>query len=481
VSTGRLAAAPSIQQENPMSDPIAAGHCARALAYAQQNAPRFLEELKTLVRIPSVSTDPAAVGAMQAAAEWLAAQLRALGMANVQIMPTAKHPVVYGEYLQAGPDRPTALLYGHYDVQPAEPLELWETPPFEPTQRGDYLFGRGASDMKGQVVSSLKALESLKATGGLPINLKVLIEGEEEIGSPSLDAFIAEHTDLLACDFAINPDTGMMAADIPTITYGLRGLAYFEIRLTGASQDLHSGLYGGAIHNPAQVLCELIAGMHDAAGRVTLPGFYDAVRPMSDQERAELARLIVTDEYVIAQTGVPQLFGERGYTTMERIGGRPTLEVNGLLSGYTGEGSKTVLPAQAMAKVSMRLVPDQTPGAVHQQLLRYLEAHVPPTVKWEVVTHAGGKPSITDLNTRPVKAMAAALEAVWGKRPVYRREGGSVPVTAQMQDLLGIESVLTGFGLPDDNLHAPNERIHLPTFERGIQAMIHFYCNLAEI
>lgn len=449
-----------------------------ALQYAQENRSRFLDELKQFISIPSISTDPAARPDMQRAAEWAAAQLRSLGMKNVAIYPTTGHPVVYGESLEAGPNQPTALIYGHYDVQPAEPLELWHSAPFEATERGENLYGRGASDMKGQVVASLKALEAIVRTGELPINIKMIIEGEEEIGSPSLEPFLNAHRERLACDFAVNPDTGMLGEDIPTITYGLRGLAYFEIRLSGANHDLHSGLYGGVIHNPAQVLCELVAGMHDAQGRITLPGFYDKVRPLDPEERAEFARLPVTEASFLEQTGAPALYGEAGYTPAEQVGARPTLEVNGLLSGFTGEGSKTVLPARAMVKISMRLVPDQDPDDVEKQLRSYLEQHAPPTVRWEMVKMAGGPASVTNRHLPAVDALGKALEATWGKRPVFRREGGSVPVVAQMQNILGIESVLTGFGLPDDNLHAPNEKMHLPTFYRGIEAMIRFIANL---
>jgi len=445
-----------------------------ALAYAQDNRARFLEELKAFVRIPSVSTDPAAKPEMQRAAQWVADQLRSLGLQNVAIYPTAGHPVVYAESLSAGPHKSTALIYGHYDVQPAEPLELWHSPAFEPTQRGENLYGRGASDMKGQVMTSLKAVEALARTGSLPVNLKFLIEGEEEIGSRNLEPFIAEHKELLACDYAVNPDTGIIGADTPSITYGLRGLAYFEIRLSGPDHDLHSGQFGGAVHNPAQVLCELIAGMHDSQGRVTLPGFYDAVLPLEAEERAELARLPMGEDFYRQQTGAPALWGEAGYTPSEQVGGRPTLEINGLLSGFTGEGSKTVLPAHAMAKISMRLVPDQQPADVHQQLLRFLQAHTPDTVRWEVIQLTGGTASITDRHMPAVNALSQALQATWGKPPLFKREGGSVPVVAQMHKILGVDSVLTGFGLPDDNLHSPNEKIHLPTYYKGIDAFIRF-------
>ena len=451
-----------------------------ALSYAQEHKDQILDELIEFVSIPSVSTDPEKKTEMQRAAQWVANQMHSLGFENVKILPTARHPVVYGESLKAGSDKPTVLIYGHYDVQPAEPLELWGTPPFEPTQHGENLYGRGASDMKGQVVASLKAVEAYAHTGDLPINVKFIIEGEEEIGSPNLEKFLAENKDMLSSDFAINPDTGMIDADTPTITYGLRGLAYFELRVTGPEHDLHSGIFGGAVHNPAQVLCELIAGMHDENGRVTLPGYYDSVRSLDDEERAELARLPLDETFYLEQTGAPELFGETGYTAYERVGARPTLEVNGLLSGFTGEGSKTVLPAKAMAKISMRLVPDQNPDEVYKQFKRYLEENAPPTIRWELEDINQGDAAITDCNMPGVVALSQAMEATWGKKPVYKREGGSVPVVAQMQKILGIESVLTGFGLPGDNLHAPNEKIHLPTFFNGIDTFIRYLDILSE-
>jgi acetylornithine deacetylase/succinyl-diaminopimelate desuccinylase-like protein len=454
--------------------------CDAALRYAHENRDRFLEDLKALVSIPSISTHPSAKSDMLRAANWIANHLRQIGLANIAVYPTSGHPVVYGDNLLAGAGKPTVLVYGHYDVQPAEPLELWTTPPFEPTQVGENLYARGASDMKGQVMASLSAIESLLQEGCLPVNIKLLIEGEEEIGSPSLAEFITTHRDLLSCDYAINPDTGMLGKDTPTVTYGLRGLVYFEIRLSGPEHDLHSGLFGGVVHNPAQVLCELIASMKDPQGRILLPGFYDRVRPIDDAERAELSRLPVDEAYYLQQTGAPALHGEAGFTPAERVGARPTLDVNGLLAGFTGEGSKTVIPAKAMAKISMRLVPDQDPAEVQQQLEHYLERNAPATVRWEVINLAGGPASVTDRNLPAVKALEKALEATWGKRPVFKREGGSVPVVALMQQILGIPSVLTGFGLPDDNLHAPNEKLHLPTFYRGIDALIRFISILGE-
>lgn len=450
-----------------------------ALNYVRTHRERFLEDLKSFLEIPSISTDPAYAAAMKEAASWLADRMRALGLTNVRIYPTPGHPVVYGEARAARADAPTILVYGHYDVQPATPEDLWETPPFQPSVRGENLYARGATDMKGQVMATLAALEAVNAAGELPVNLKFLIEGEEEIGSPNLVAFISQHRDLLACDVSLNPDAGMLAPDQPTITYALRGLAYFEIRVYGPQQDLHSGVYGGVVHNPAQALAELIAGMHDEQGRITLPGFYDSVRPLDEEERAELARLPQDEQFYLEHTGVPALWGEPEYTPVERVTARPTLEVNGLLSGFTGEGSKTVIPSQAMAKISMRLVPDQDPKEVHEQLLQYLRERAPKTIRWEVDALAGAAPAITDRHSRWVQALAQAMEDVWGTRPLFKREGGTIPVVAFVQQILGVDSVLTGFALPGDNMHGPNEKLHLPTWYRGIEALVRFLYNLA--
>ena len=448
-----------------------------ALQYARKNKEKFLNAYKEILKIPSVSTDPAHSVDIRDASEWLAAQLRKLGMQKVEIFPTSKHPIVYGEWLGAG-GAPTVLIYGHYDVQPADPLNLWKTGPFDPVVRGEEIYARGASDMKGQIVVMLKAVESLVKTGGMPVNLKWLFEGEEEIGSPNLASFIAEHKDLLSSDFAVNPDAGMIGKEYPTITYALRGLAYFELRIYGPGQDLHSGIYGGVVHNPAIVLAELVAGMHDAKGRVTLPGFYDRVLKLTKEEREELARLPIDDNNFLQITGAPALYGEAGFTANERTGARPSLDVNGMLSGFTGEGSKTVIPSLAMAKISMRLVPDQDPKEVHQQFIRYLQKQAPKDIRWELIAMAGASASISDRNNVWVQAMGKALETVWGTRPYFRREGGSIPVVRDMQNLLGVESVISGFGLPDDNVHAPNEKMHLPTWYRGIEAFIHFFLNL---
>jgi len=450
-----------------------------ALIYAKDHKKQFLDELIEFSKIPSVSTDSERDSDVHKTANWLVKRLSDVGLENIKIYPTAGHPVVYGDYLAAGPEAPTVLIYGHYDVQPAEPLDKWDTPPFEPTEVGENLYARGATDMKGQVAATLNAVEAILRTGQLPVNVKFIIEGEEEIGSPNLPEFIEEYKELLACDFALNPDTGMIAPDLPTITYALRGLAYFELRLWGPDHDLHSGVFGGAVHNPAQVLAELIAGMHDEYGRVTLPEFYDKVRPLNEEERAEIARLPKTKEWYIENTGAPDLWGEDGYTPEERVGARPTLEINGLYSGFTGEGAKTVLPAYAMAKISCRLVPDQDPDEVHKQLLQYLDEKAPPTVTWEVIIMASGPASLSDRSSRWAQAYLKAAQSSWDVKPVFKREGGSVPVVSAFQEILGVESVNMGFGLPTDNMHGPNEKLHLPTWYKGIDALIYFFYNLA--
>ena len=451
----------------------------KALDYAHQNRDRFINELTEVLKIPSISTDAEYNHEVLRAAEWMASHLKGLGIENVEVMPTdGGHPVVYGDYIKK-PGAKTVLVYGHYDVQPADPLELWETGPFAPQVRGDLLFARGSSDMKGQVLATFNAIESLMKSGDdFPVNLKFLLEGEEEIGSKHLEAFLRKHADRFKADVSLNPDAGMMGVDMPTITYGLRGLAYFEINVWGPKADLHSGLYGGAVHNPAQVLTELIAKMHDEKGRITLPGFYDSVRPISDQERADFARLPNDDAHYLAETGVPALWGEEGYISAERTGARPTLEVNGLLSGWTGPGSKTVLPAKAMAKISCRLVPDQHDSEVEKQMIRFMEQNAPKTVRWEVKELTGSPYAIADLNNPGMQAMKDAMKSAWGVQPFLRREGGSIGAVAMLQEICGVESVLVGMGLPSDNVHSPNEHMHLPTWYTGIDSFIHFFNNL---
>jgi acetylornithine deacetylase/succinyl-diaminopimelate desuccinylase-like protein len=438
-----------------------------------------LEKLREFLRIPSVSTYAEHRDDVEAAASWLARRLEALNAEEVRLVPTGGSPVVVGHLPPPLAGAPTVLVYGHYDVQPVEPLEEWRSKPFSPEIKGENLYARGASDMKGQIMAVLNALEALGASGGCPVGVRFLFEGEEEIGSPHLADFMKKHPDLLAADICLNPDAGMLGPGQPAITYALRGLAYFELRVRGPDHDLHSGAYGGAVHNPAQALCELIAGMHDETGRVTLPGFYDRVRALSAEERRSLAQLTESDRRILETAGVRKLWGEPDYSVLERIGARPTLEVNGLLSGFTGEGSKTVLPAAAMAKISTRLVADQRPEEVRGQLEAFIREHLPDTVNWELEQFAGGPPVLCPTDSPGVRALSGALETVWGRRPLFRRSGGSVPVGAYLQQYAGVDSVLTGFALPDDNMHAPNEKLHLPTWRKGGEALVYFFHALA--
>ncbi len=447
------------------------------IAYAQEHQQDSLEDLKAVLRIPSISTLPENKPDMEKTARWIVDQLEAFGFESTSILPTAGHPVAYGEWLKAGDDAPTILIYGHYDVQPPDPLDMWTSGPFDPVIRGDDLFARGASDMKGQLVAHLKAIEAMLHTTGLPVNLKYMIEGEEEVGSPNLAEFIEKHKDLLLADFCLNVDSGILEKETPSLTYSLRGLAYFELRVQGPKGDLHSGTFGGVVDNPAYVLCRLIAGMRDEEGRITLPGFYDRVRALSDEERASTVSL--PESWWLEQTGVPVLFGEEGYTPTERGTARPTFDVNGLLSGFTGKGSKTVLPAKSMAKLSMRLVPDQRPEEVQAALIAYLEANAPPTVTWELEDLSSCLPAISERDSEAVRAASRALESVWGKAPVFVRTGGSIPVVGLIKDLLGLDTLMLGFGLSDDNLHAPNEKQHLPNFYRGIETYIRFSHEIA--
>ena len=450
----------------------------KAITFANANRERFLSEFKEYLSIPSISTSPEHAIYIQKAASWLEKELKERGCTRVEVFHTQRHPIVYGEWLGAGKDKPTVLIYGHYDVQPADPLDQWLSAPFEPAIRGENIFARGSSDMKGQTMACLKAIEAIQSAGEFPVNIKFLLEGEEEIGSPNLEPFIFNHTELLKCDLALNPDSGMIAADIPTVVYGLRGMAYLEIRLHGQATDLHSGVWGGVVENPANVLASLIAGMKDADHRVTLPGFYDKVRPLTSTEAQEISRLPMDEKFYLAGTGAKRLAGEKGYSWVELASTRPTLDVNGIYSGFIGEGSKTVIPCYAMAKVSMRLVPDQEPEEIRKSMVKYIEERLPKSMTYEIIVHSGNPASITDLNTPGVIALGKALETVYGKRPVFKREGGSIPVVGHMKRLLSAESVLTGFGLPDDNLHAPNEHLNLPNWYRGIDTLIHFFYNL---
>lgn len=443
------------------------------LQFFQAHFHEYLSRYQDFLRIPSVSTDPDHKADMQRACDFLVDQLKSLGADHIEVFPTPMHPIVFAEKRASKPDAPTLLIYGHYDVQPVTPLDEWNSPPFEPTLEGDYLIARGASDMKGQVMAVLSAIDSIAQTNDLPLNLKFLIEGEEEIGSPSLETFIASHRDLLACDMVLNPDAGMVGPDSPTIVYGLRGLVYFEVRIDGPKADLHSGLFGGVVANPAIVLSEIIASLHAPDGSVAVPGFYDQVLPLTPEEKARIAANPIRESDLLAITGALALYGEAGFTPMERIGARPTLDVNGLYSGFIGQGSKTIIPAYANAKISCRLVPNQDPDQVYDAIKTHIESRIPPTVRLTMVKHSGA-PAYLANDAPGLQHLAAALSETWSKPVIFKREGGSIPVATTMQNYLGVKSLLTGFGLPDDHIHSPNEHQHLPTWKNSVQALIRF-------
>jgi acetylornithine deacetylase/succinyl-diaminopimelate desuccinylase-like protein len=452
-----------------------------AIGYIQQRHEAFVEELKAFVRIPSVSTKAEHKGDVQKAAEWAAAEMQRIGLEHVQILPTGGHPVVYADWLRA-PGKHTALIYGHYDVQPPEPLDLWVTGPFDPTVRNGELYGRGSVDDKGQVFMHLKALEAhLKTSGRLPVNVKLLIEGEEEIGSPNLDPFILKHLDLLKADVAVISDTAMIAKGVPGITHGLRGLIYFQVDVEGTNSDLHSGGFGGSVINPAFALAQMLAQLKDRNGRITIPGFYDDVRKLPTEERRALARLPFSEKKFRKDIGAPALFGERGFTTLERLWCRPTLKVNGLSSGFIGAGAKTVLPARATAKVSMRLVPNQDPGKIARLFTQRMKRICPKTVRMEVTEISGrGMPWLAPTDHPAMQALALAIQKGFGKKPIYTRTGGTIPVVATFTRLLRVPCLLLGIGLPDENAHAPNERLDLDNFHQGMLAAAHLWNELAE-
>ncbi len=448
--------------------------------FINTNRDRYVQELKTYLAIPSVSALPEHAGDMRRCAEWSAEEMRRIGLENVRLIDTPGNPVVYGDWLHAE-GAPTVLFYGHYDVQPVDPLDLWVTPPFEATERDGELFARGAVDDKGQVFMHFKALEAhMKQHGRLPINVKFILEGEEEVGSTNLDDFIRGHKHELAADVVVISDSPMFDHDVPSICYGLRGLAYFQIDLRGSKSDLHSGSFGGAVANPAFVLCQVLAQMKDRSGHIKIPGFYDDVRTLTDAEREEFKKLPFKETQYKKDLGAPRLFGETGYTTLERTWARPTFEVNGLLSGFTGEGAKTVIPAVAMAKVSMRLVPNQDPDKVAKLFDEYARKITPKTVEVKVTRMHGGKPWMTEFDNPFVRAAGQAIEMGFGKPPVFTREGGSIPVVSTFQEELGIPTVLFGIGLPDENSHAPNEKLDLGNFFHGVVASAYLYDEIAK-
>ena len=442
--------------------------------YIRANEARFLEEWFSLIRIPSVSSDPARKADMEACAERWRTLLLEAGADEARLMPSAGNPLVYAEK-RVSPDAPTVLVYGHYDVMPADPLELWVSAPFEPEVRDGKVYARGADDDKGQSMIQLKAFEYMVRSGELRHNVKFILEGEEEIGSPSLAAFLQEHRELLACDIVLVSDTSMLAPDLPSLTTGLRGLAYWEVEVTGPNRDLHSGHFGGAVANPINVLCDLLARMTDADGRITVPGFYDDVEELSAEERKMLEQIPFDEERYKASIGVKALKGEKGYTTIERNSCRPSFDVCGIWGGYTGQGAKTVLPSKAYAKVSCRLVPHQSHEKIAQMVADYLLSLAPDYVQVKVTPLHGGDGYVCPVNLPAYRAAEAGFTKAFGRKPLAVRRGGSIPIVNDFERILGVKTILMGFGLESNAIHSPNENFPLEMFRRGIEAVVEFH------
>ncbi len=457
---------------------------AAPLAHLAEHSEEYLRRLDEFLRIESVSADPDRAGDVRRAAAWLAAELTRIGLENVTIHETSSHPIVPAEWLHARPGAPTILAYGHYDVQPADPLSEWVRPPFEPRYEGGRIYARGAADDKGQLFTHLMAVDAwMSATGGLPLNLKLIFEGDEEFGSKPMADFMRDHRELLAADLMVVSDTCLFDDDVtPQLTYGMRGLAYFEVEVTGPSHDLHSGHYGGTVANPVLVLAEMLASLRDDAGRVTVPGFYDRVREPSAAERAAYAALSAADDDLRIETGVPALdSGELGFTAFERRTIRPTLDVNGIWGGYTGAGSKTIIPARVTAKLSARLVPDQDFHEIGRLVAEHLARIAPPTVRVETRFLHGGAPALTPIEHPAVQAAALALKAAFGTRAVLSRGGGTIPMLADAEQILGLKSILVGFAAAGGNFHSPNEWMPVANVTRGAQTIVHLLQRLAEI
>lgn len=450
--------------------------------YIDSNKERYLEELIEFLKIASVSTDPNHKNDIRECANFVEKKMNDAGLENVKVYETGGHPLVYADWLHAGEDKPTILIYGHYDVQPVDPIELWTNPPFEPTIVGNKIFARGASDDKGQVYIHIKSIESyLRTSGTLPINVKIIVEGEEEIGSEHLDDFIKENKKLLDCDFVVVSDTAMYQQDLPSICYGLRGLVYMEVNVTGPNRDLHSGAFGGAVDNPANALAHIIAKLKDDKGEILIPGFYDDVRDLTDEERKEFAKLPFDEVKFKSDMGIDDIFGEEGYTTLERKAARPTLDVNGIWGGFQGEGAKTVLPSKAGAKISMRLVPNQNPDKIQELFIDYIKSVSPKSVKVEIRGTHNAKPAITPIDNDAVRAAKKALHRSFGVEPVFIREGGSIPVVNTFQELLDSPTILIGFGLNDENIHSPDEHFDLNNFYRGIESIAYYFEELGKL
>ena len=442
--------------------------------YIQSNQDRFLSELFDLLRIPSVSADSRHKGDVRACAEMVKARLLEAGVDKAEICETAGHPIVYGEKL-VNPSAPTVLVYGHYDVQPPDPLNLWHTPPFEPTVRDGKIYARGACDDKGQFYMHVKAFEILKKHDLLSCNIKFMIEGEEEVGSDNLGIFVKGNKEKLKADVILISDTSLISLDQPSITAGLRGLSYMEVEVEGANRDLHSGVYGGAVANPINVLSKMIASLHDENGQVNIPGFYNKVANLTAAEREAINKAPFNVEEYKKEIGIEDIVGEKGYTTIERTGIRPTLDCNGIWGGYTGEGAKTVLPSKASAKISMRLVPNQSPDEITELFTKHFKSIAPKTVRVKVTAHHGGEPAVTPTDSKAFKAASQAFEEVWGKAPIPTRDGGSIPIVALFKKELGLDTVLLGFGLDTDALHSPNEHYGIKNFLIGIETIVAFY------
>jgi acetylornithine deacetylase/succinyl-diaminopimelate desuccinylase-like protein len=449
--------------------------------YQDKNKDRFLNELLELLRIPSISARSEHKGDMQKCADVVKQRLLDAGVDKAEIYPTDGHPVVYGEKI-IDKSKPTVLVYGHYDVQPADsdPTNPWVSGPFEPTIRDGKLFARGSADDKGQFYMHVKAFETMIQTKTLPTNIKFIIEGEEEIGSPNLAKFVSTHKELLKSDVILISDTAMLSLDTPSIDIGVRGLSYIEVEVTGPNRDLHSGVYGGAVANPITMLAKMIASCHDGNNHVTIPGFYDDVVEATPAERQQMARAPYSEEEYKKDLGVKQLWGEKGFTTNERTGIRPTLELNGIWGGYTGEGAKTVLPAKAFAKISARLVPNQSAKVITEKLLTYFRQIAPPGVVVKAEEHHGGEPYMTPMDSKAYRAAAQAIEATFGKAPIPVRGGGSIPICSLFEQYLGVKIVFMGFGLDSDNLHSPNEKFDLANFYKGIETIPYFHKFFAE-
>jgi len=448
--------------------------------YIAGNKQRFLDELFELLRIPSVSADSKYKTDVQKAAEFVKKNLEAAGADKVEICPTKGHPIVYGEKI-ISKEAPTVLVYGHYDVQPADPLNLWHSPPFEPVIKDEKIYARGACDDKGQVFMHVKAFESMMKNNALPCNVKFLIEGEEEVGSVNLGEFVRNNKERLSADVILVSDTSMIANDTPSITIGLRGLSYVEVEVTGPNRDLHSGTYGGAVANPIQILCEMIAATKDKNNHITIPGFYDDVVEISTTERAEMAKAPFNQENYNKDLQIGEGQGETGYSTNERTSIRPTFELNGIWGGYTGEGAKTVLPSKAFAKISMRLVPNQSSAKITELFEKHFNSIAPKSVKIKVTPHHGGEPVVTPTDSVAYKAASKAMETAFGSKPIPTREGGSIPIIALFERELGLKSVLLGFGLNSDDIHSPNEHYGIFNFMKGIETIPLFFKYYTEM